>query len=113
MCFIRSRAPGARGPENAWGTRRGRRRGGTVRGAFPRFVWRPLRRALTWDAWIILGLVAGLMVTDVFTNSFEIYLFDHDGEKLSFLAYGVAQVWDGAGVSVDAAVGRHTAFWYM
>ncbi|MDP2674319.1 MAG: (Fe-S)-binding protein [Dehalococcoidia bacterium] len=81
--------------------------------AFQRFVWRPGRLTLNWDAWIILGLIAGLMVTDVFTNSFEIYLFDHDGEKLSFLAYGVAQVWDGAGMSVDAAEALHTAFWYM
>src|SRR3972149_7697266 len=86
---------------------------GTLMAAWQRFVWRPQRLTLNWDAWIILGLIAGLMVTDVFTNSFEIYLFDHDGEKLSFLAYGVAQGWDGAGMSGDAAGGVHTAFWYM
>src|SRR5713101_6363991 len=50
--------------------------------AFQRFVWRPNRLTLNWDAWIILGLLAWLMVTDVMVNSFEIYLFDSDNEKL-------------------------------
>jgi Fe-S oxidoreductase len=86
---------------------------GTGMAAFQRFVWRPARLTLNWDAWIILGLIAWLMVTDVFTNSFEIYLFHHDGEKLAFLAYGVSQVWDGVGMSVGAAEALHTAFWYM
>src|SRR3972149_7958365 len=68
---------------------------------------------LNWDGWIILLLIAWLMVTDVFTISFDIYLSPPDGEKLAFLAYGVSQVWDGAGMSVSAAEALHTAFWYM
>lgn len=80
--------------------------------AFQRFVWRPNRLTLNWDAWIILGLLAWLMITDVIVNSFEIYLFDADHEKLSFLAYGVAQIWDGLGMSRGAAEALHVVFWY-
>jgi hypothetical protein len=79
--------------------------------AFQRFVWRPARLTFNWDAWIILFLIAWLMVTDVFTHSFEIYLFEADNEGLSFLAYGVAQIWDG--MPVDTAEALHTTFWYM
>ena len=86
---------------------------GTLMAAWQRFFWRPQRMTLNWDGWIILLLIAWLMVTDVFTNSFDIYLFHPDGEKLAFLAYGVSQVWDGAGMSVSAAEALHTAFWYM
>ncbi|HLB26902.1 MAG TPA: (Fe-S)-binding protein [Dehalococcoidia bacterium] len=86
---------------------------GTGMAAFQRFVWRPARLTLNWDAWIILGLIAWLMVTDVFTHSFDIYLVEGENEGLSFLAYGVAQIWDGAGMSVGTAEGLHTAFWYM
>ena len=53
------------------------------------------------------------MVTDVFTNSFEIYLFSRDDEELSFLAYGLAELWDGVGMSVGTAEALHTACWYM
>src|SRR5712691_13336304 len=80
--------------------------------AFQRFVWRPQRLTLNMDAWIILGLLFFLMVTDVIVNSFEIYLFDHDHEKLSFLAYGVSQIWDGLGMSRGTAEAFHTVFWY-
>ena len=79
--------------------------------AFQRFVWRPARLTFNWDAWIILFLIAWLMVTDVFTHSFEIYLFEADNEGLSFLAYGMAQIWDG--MPVGAAEALHTTFWYM
>src|SRR3990172_75228 len=46
---------------------------GVAMAAFQRLVWRPKRLTLNYDAWIILGLIAWLMVTDVMTNSFEIY----------------------------------------
>ncbi len=78
--------------------------------AFQRFVWRPQRLTLNWDAWIILFLIAWLMVTDVFTHSFEISLFDGDNEKLSFLAYGLSQAWDGMGVGTQE--GLHVFWWY-
>lgn len=81
--------------------------------AFQRLVWRPQRLTLNYDAWIILGLLAFLMVSDVIVNSFEIYLFDHENEKLAFLAYGVAEIWDGVGMSVSTAEAFHTTFWYI
>jgi Fe-S oxidoreductase len=46
-------------------------------------------------------------------NSFEIYLFDQDHEKWSFLAYGVSQIWDGLGMSQGTAEAFHTVFWYQ
>lgn len=81
--------------------------------AFQRFVWRPQRLTLNYDAWIILFLIFWLMVTDVFVNSFEIYLFEGSSEELSFLAYGVAQIWDGLGMSQGTAEALHTVFWYQ
>ncbi|MDO8615611.1 MAG: (Fe-S)-binding protein [Dehalococcoidia bacterium] len=80
--------------------------------AFQRFVWRPQRMTLNLDGWIILFFIGYLMVTDVFTNSFEIYLFGGEHVKWSFLAYGVGQIWDGLGMSRGSAEAFHTFFWY-
>ena len=86
---------------------------GVAMAAFQRFVWRPQRLTLNYDAWIILFLIFWLMVTDVMVNSFEIYLFDQDHEKWSFLAYGVSQIWDGLGMSQGTAEAFHTVFFYQ
>jgi Fe-S oxidoreductase len=86
---------------------------GVAMAAFQRFVWRPQRLTLNYDAWIILFLIFWLMVTDVMVNSFEIYLFDQDHESFSFLAYGVSQIWDGLGMSQGTAEAFHTIFWYQ
>src|SRR3989442_1761780 len=86
---------------------------GVAMAAFQRFVWRPQRLTLNYDAWIILFLIFWLMVTDVMVNSFEIYLFDQDHEKWSFLAYGVSQIWHGLGMSQGTAEAFHTVFWYQ
>jgi Fe-S oxidoreductase len=53
------------------------------------------------------------MVTDVMTNSLEIYLHPQDSDKLSFLAYGVAEIWDNLNMSIETAENLHAAFWYM
>jgi Fe-S oxidoreductase len=86
---------------------------GVAMAAFQRFVWRPQRLTLNVDAWIILFLIFWLMVTDVMVNSFEIYLFESDNEELSFLAYGVAQIWDGLGMSQSTAEALHVVWWYQ
>jgi Fe-S oxidoreductase len=86
---------------------------GVSMAAYQRFFVRPPRLTLNMDAWIILFLIFWLMVTDVMVNSFEIYLFDDSGEKWSFLAYGVAQIWDGLGMSQSTAEALHTIFWYQ
>src|SRR5438445_550239 len=86
---------------------------GVAMAAFQRFVWRPQRLTLNYDAWIILFLIFWLMVTDVMVNSFEIYLFDQDHESFSFLAYGVSQIWDGLGMSQGTAEAFHTVFFYQ
>jgi Fe-S oxidoreductase len=86
---------------------------GVAMAAFQRFVWRPQRLTLNIDAWIILFLIFWLMVTDVMVNSFEIYLFESDNEELSFLAYGVAQIWDGLGMSQSTAEALHVVWWYQ
>src|SRR3990172_2369746 len=66
-----------------------------LRGQWVDRFTRPVERAI--------GLIPWLMVTDVFTHSFDIYLVEGENEGLSFLAYGVAQIWDGAGMSVGTA----------
>src|SRR3970282_907224 len=65
---------------------------GVAMAAFQRFFWRPQRLTLNYDAWIILGLIAWLMVTDVMTNSAEFALFGGDHRQLSFLAYGTSEL---------------------
>lgn len=81
--------------------------------AFQRFVWRPQRMTLNLDGWMTLFFIFWLMVTDVFTNSFEIYLFRPDNAEWSFLAYGVAEIWDGIGMSVGTAEALHVVWWYQ
>ncbi len=79
---------------------------------FQRTVLRPARMTLNIDAWTILGLIAGLMVADIATNSFEIALHRGDEDYLSFVAFGVANLWDTVGLEGSAAEALHTAFWY-
>jgi Fe-S oxidoreductase len=86
---------------------------GVAMAAYQRFFVRPPRLTLNYDAWIILFLIFWLMVTDVMVNSFEIYLFDSPNEQWSFLAYGVAQIWDALGMSQGTAEALHTIFWYQ
>ncbi len=86
---------------------------GVAMAAYQRFFVRPPRLTLNLDAWIILFLIFWLMVTDVMVNSFEIYLFDSPNEQWSFLAYGVAQIWDALGMSQSTAEALHTIFWYQ
>lgn len=81
--------------------------------AFQRFVWKPKRMTLNWDGWLTLFFIFWLMVTDVFTNSFEIYLFQPDNAEWSFLAYGLSEVWDGVGMSVGTAEALHVVWWYQ
>src|SRR3990172_8344882 len=52
------------------------------------------------------------MVTDVFTNSAEIALGAASHEKLSFLAYGFSQLWDGIGFSGKGMELFHVVWWY-
>ena len=80
--------------------------------AFQRFVWRPQRLTLNYDAWIILGLIAWLMVTDVMTNSAEFALFGGDHRQLSFLAYGLSELWNSMGFSGQGMEAFHVAGWY-
>jgi Fe-S oxidoreductase len=86
---------------------------GVAMAAFQRFVWKPQRMTLNWDGWLTLFFIFWLMVTDVMTNSFEIYLFDPENAEWSFLAYGLAQVWDAIGMSVSTAEALHVIWWYQ
>jgi Fe-S oxidoreductase len=85
---------------------------GTLMAAWQRFFWKPKRMTLNIDGWIILGLIAWMMVTDVFTNSAEIVLERPNHEWASFVAYGFAELWDGIGFSGQGMELFHVAFWY-
>ena len=74
--------------------------------AAQRLFVKPARLSLNWDAWFILSLTWFLMVTDVFTNSFAIFLERGDKDAFSFLAFGVANLWDAVGMSEGVAVGH-------
>jgi len=85
---------------------------GVAMAAWQRLVWRPRRLTLNFDAWVILGLIAWLMVTDVFTNSAEIALHRGDQDYASFLAFGLAELWDGIGFQGQGLELFHVAWWY-
>ena len=85
---------------------------GCAMAAWQRAFWKPARLTFNIDAWIILFLIAFLMVTDVFTNSFEIATDPHSGDKWSWLAYGLSRVWENAGMSQGTQEGFLTFWWY-
>ncbi|HET8943915.1 MAG TPA: (Fe-S)-binding protein, partial [Dehalococcoidia bacterium] len=89
---------------------------GVLMAAWQRLFWKPKRMTLNLDGWMILGFIFVLMVTDVFVNSLEFYLHpDIDAFKnkeLSYLAYGLSEVWDGIGLSHGGAEALNTVFWY-
>jgi|FLYL01.1.fsa_nt_gi Fe-S oxidoreductase len=84
--------------------------------AFQRFFWRPRRLTLNADAWIILGFITWLMITDVFVNSLEFYLHPEieafQNKELSFVAYGLYELWGAIGLSHGAAEALNVFFWY-
>lgn len=84
---------------------------GVLMAAVQRIVWRPARLTFNVDAWIILGLIAWLMVTDVFTNSYLIALDRGDKDYLSFVAFPLAEMWDRAGMS-ESAMRTWLGFWW-
>jgi len=81
--------------------------------AVQRAFWKPKRLTLNWDAWTILFLIWFLMVTDVLTNSFEIFLQRGDRDAFSFFAFGLANVWDRIGMSAATAESLHASWWYL
>lgn len=85
---------------------------GTLMATWQRLFWKPQRMSLNWDGWIILGLIAWLMVTDVFTNSAEIALGHVDNPEYSFLAWGLAEFWDGIGFTGEGMEAFHVFWWY-
>ena len=78
-----------------------------------RLVFKPARLSLNWDAWVILFLTFFLMVTDVLTNSFAIFLERGDKDAFTFWAFGMANLWDAVGMSRSVAEALHTTWWYL
>ncbi len=85
---------------------------GCAMAAWQRRFWKPARLTFNFDAWVILSLIAGMMVSDMFVNSFEIALHPESGDGFSFVAWTLAQVWDGAGMSTGVQEGFLTFWWY-
>jgi Fe-S oxidoreductase len=81
--------------------------------AFQRFVLKPKRLTFNWDAWLILFLIWFLMVTDLMTHSFEIALERGDRDAFSFVAFGLANLWDNIGISEASLEALHTSWWYL
>ncbi len=81
--------------------------------AYQRIFIRPPRLTLNSDAWVILFLLVGLMVSDVLTTSFEIFLERGDKDAFAFAAFGLANLWDAMGMSKATAEALHTASWYL
>ena len=79
--------------------------------AWQRRFWKPARMTFNMDAWLILFFIAFLMVTDIFTNSFEIALHEESGQEFSFVAWPLAQIWQ-ATMSRGVMEGFLTFWWY-
>lgn len=79
--------------------------------AWQRRFWKPARMTFNWDAWLILFFIAFLMVTDIFTNSFEIALDPEPGQGWSFVAWPLAQLWQ-ATLSESVMEGMLVFWWY-
>ena len=86
---------------------------GVLLAAFQRIFIRPERLTLNVDAWFILFLTSFLMITDVMTNSLEIFLERGDTDALSFWAFGMANLWDTVGMSRNTAEALHTVWWFL
>ena len=67
--------------------------------AWQRAFWKPARMTFNLDAWLILFFISFLMVSDIFTNSFEFATDPHDGQKFSFVAYSFSELWQAMGLS--------------
>ncbi len=85
---------------------------GCAMAAWQRRFWKPARMTFNLDAWLILFFIAFLMVSDVLTNSFEIYTDPQGGETWSFLAYGVSRIWSVTNMSPGVAHTGLNIFWY-
>lgn len=80
--------------------------------AFQRIFIKPPRITLNRDAWTILSLIFLLMVTDILGNSLEISLERGGEDYFSFVAFGLANFWDAAGLGEGASEGLHTFAWF-
>jgi Fe-S oxidoreductase len=86
---------------------------GTLMAAWQRLFWKPKRMTLNYDGWVILGLIAWLMVTDAFLNSAEVSKGHVPNAEWSFLAYGLAELWEGIGFTGGTGMDLfHVAWWY-
>jgi len=85
---------------------------GVLIAAYQRLFLKPARMTLNRDAWIILGFIFFLMLTDLADNSFDLALEEGSHPWWSFAAMGIAQGWDRLNLSEGAL---HTALnvsWY-
>ncbi|MCH7809670.1 MAG: (Fe-S)-binding protein, partial [Chloroflexi bacterium] len=87
---------------------------GIAMAAFQRVVWKPKRMSLNMDGWLTLFFIFWLMVTDIMVNSFEFYLHPElfANPQLSYVAYGLSQLWGELGMSTATAEALNTFFWY-
>jgi Fe-S oxidoreductase len=85
---------------------------GCAMAAWQRRFWKPARMTFNLDAWLILFFIAFLMVTDIFTNSFEIATHETDDwQFFSFVAWPLAQLWQ-ATMSMETREKFLDFWWY-
>lgn len=80
--------------------------------AFRRIVIKPKRITLSWDAALILCLIAILMITDFLINGVA-QLTAHTGEAPSFMANFMASWISGWKLSGAALINLHHAAWWL
>ncbi|MGQ9572567.1 MAG: heterodisulfide reductase-related iron-sulfur binding cluster [Dehalococcoidia bacterium] len=85
---------------------------GVVMAVGRRLFVKPARLSLNWDALVILGFIALLMITELFTTAFRIAIepeFPHPDR--AFISNFIKESVEGT--DIDVLKGWHTTFWYL
>jgi Fe-S oxidoreductase/nitrate reductase gamma subunit len=84
---------------------------GVVMAVARRVIVKPSRLSLNWDAYVILGFIALLMVTDLFATGFAIAIDPFPHHSRAFISNTIKE--GVLGTDVEVLKAWHTTFWYL
>jgi Fe-S oxidoreductase len=84
---------------------------GVVMAVGRRLIVKPPRLSLNWDALLILGFIAFLMISDLLATGFRIAIHPFENDSRAFISNFMAKAVDGADVGVLEA--WHTTWFYI
>jgi Fe-S oxidoreductase len=84
---------------------------GVVMAVARRQFVKPPRLSLNWDALLILGFIAFLMITDLFATGFRIAIDPFPHHSRAFISNTIKE--GVLGTDIDVLKAWHTTFWYL